>query len=121
MRGKASIVLAVGCCKFLLAARSEVNILILAGVHPSPPPLPLPPKYNDDDNWGGGQRRFSKVKSRDLWEIKTYRLKGSVVFRINPLNPYKTYFPYCFSYICYGSCLTVKLTVSFFLMTYKFD
>ena len=42
MRGKASIVVAVGCCKFLLATRSEVNILILAGVHPSP--LPPPPK-----------------------------------------------------------------------------
>ena len=88
MRGKASIVPSVGCCKFLLATRSEVKILLLAGVHPSPP-LPLPPQKNsDDDNWGEGQRRFSKATSRDLWEIKTYRLQGSAVSRVNPLNPY---------------------------------
>ena len=90
MRGKASIVPSVGCCKFLLATRSEVKILLLAGVHPSPPlPLPPPQKKNiDEDNWGGGQRRFSKATSRDLWEIKTYRLQGSAVSLVNPLNPY---------------------------------
>lgn len=88
MRGKASIVPSVGCCKFLLATRSEVKILLLAGVHPSPPPPLPPPKNSDDDNWGGGQRRFFKATSRDLWEIKTYRLQGSAVSRVNPLNPY---------------------------------
>ena len=53
-----------------------------------PCPSPPPPKNSDDDNWGGGQRRFFKATSRDLWEIKTYRLQGSAVSRVNPLNPY---------------------------------
>ena len=56
---------------------------------PPPCPPPPPPKKNiDEDNWGGGQRRFSKATSRDLWEIKTYRLQGSAVSLVNPLNPY---------------------------------
>ena len=87
MRGKASIVPSVGCCKFLLATRSEVKILRLA-VYTLPRPRPSPQKNSDDDNWGGGQLRFFKATSRDLWEIKTYRLQGSAVSRVNPLNPY---------------------------------
>ena len=78
MRGKASIVPAVGWCKFLLATRSEVSILLLACVH-------SPSHHHQKKKWGGRQSQFSKVPLGKQ-NIQAYR--ESAVSRINPLNPY---------------------------------
>ena len=77
MRGKASIVPSVGWCKFLLAPRSEVNILLLACVHS--------PSHHHQKKWGGRQSQFSEVP---LGKQNIHAYRESAVSRINPLNPY---------------------------------